>query len=288
MSFKGGQMSKSVSILIPTRRAFEAIELTLESILMRTWYDNFRIIVCDNSRRQGEGNRYEYLKQHEKNGTIRLIETEIADGSWETRPDGSWLNRYGHGENLKILLKACNTEYAMLLSSGVEILKTDWLDTLIAMLKTDKDLGAARFRPARNNFDTSWVAPCWWPNLMILNMELYRRIMRDEDWNLVRVPYDIYDRKYLFDGQPVPKNPDVEGLTVFCDTGYYLWEWLEYDNPEGYRMINLDTKPAIYQWRWEFNYYIGLDRNSHRPEHPFVQDQRVLIKNRLRILRCQS
>ena len=288
MSFKGGQMSRSVSILIPTRRAFEAIELTIESILVRTWYDNFRIIVCDNSQGEGEGNRLEYLKQHERNGTIKLIENTGGDGAWEARPDGSSLNRYGHGENLKILLKACDTEFAMLLSSGIEILETNWLDVFWAMLKTDKDLGAARFKGAGNNFNTSWVAPCWWPNLMFLNMELYRKTMRDEDWDLVRVPYENYKYKHLFDGQATPKNPDLEGLTVFCDTGYFLWERLEYDNPEGYKMVNFDTKPTWFQWDSKFNFHIGLDRNSHRPKHLFVIHERAKIKERLRVLRCQN
>lgn len=288
MSFKGGQMSKAVSVLIPTRRAFEAIELTIESILARTWYDNFRIIVCDNSHGKGEGNRLEYLKEHERNGTIRLIENEMETGMWAQKPNGMSTNKYGHGENLKILLKACETEYAMLLSSGVEILKTDWLDTLLAMLKTDKDLGTARFRPARNNFDTSWVAPVWWPNAMLLNMGLYNRIIHDEDWDLARVPYKDYKYKHLFDAQPIPINPDPEGLTVFLDTGYFLWERLEYDNPGGYRMVNFDANPCILQWRSMFGFYIGLDRNSHRPEHQFVITQRANIVERLKILRCQK
>jgi len=288
MSFNGGQMSKPVSILIPTRRAFEAIELTIESILARTWYDNFRIIVCDNSRGEGVGNRFEYLKQHARNGTIKLIESTGGDGSCEVRPDGSSLNRYGHGENLKILLRACETDDAMLLSSGVEILKTDWLDMLLARLGTDKDLGAARFKPAVNHFDTSWRAPVWWPNIMLLDMTLYRKFMAEDDWNLSRIPFDAFPYKHLFDGLEIPKNPDPGGLTVFLDTGYNLWRRLEYENPEGYRMVNLDTNPPMLEWQRMFGFYIGLDRNSHRPVHPFVVEQRASIRERLRILRCQN
>ena len=287
MNLNFGSMSKPVSILIPTRRAFEAIELTIESILARTWYDNFRIIICDNSHGEGYGNRLEYLKEHKKNGTIELIENPMETGMWEQKSDGMSTNRYGHGENLKVLLKACETDYAMLLSSGIEILKTNWLDMLLAMLKTDKDLGVARFRQARNNFETSWVAPCWWPNVMLLNMKLYRKIMRDEDWDLARVPFETYKYKHLFDGKPVPINPDPEGLTVFLDTGYFLWERLENDNSEGYRMINFDANPCILQWREIFGFYIGLDRNADRPEHQFVITQRANIRERLRILRCQ-
>jgi len=281
-------MSKSISILIPTRRAFEAIELTVESILARTWYDNFRIIVCDNSHGKGEGNRSEYLKQHERSGTIKLIENMAKDNVWEQQPNGLWQNKYGHGENLKILLKACKTDYAVLLSSGIEILKTDWLNDFLGLLKTEKDLGTARFRPARNNFETSWASPVWWPNMMFLNMELYRKFMCDDDWDLARVPYEDFPYKHLFDGQRAPNNPDPEGMMVFLDTGYNLWRRLEYDNPEGYRMNNFDTIPAVFQWRHRFNFFIGLDRNSHRPEHEFVRDQRALIKKELKALRCQN
>jgi len=287
MSFNGGQMSKAVSILIPTRQAFEAIELTVESILARTWYDNFRIIVCDNSHGEGEGNRLEYLKEHEKNGTLKLIENPMETGMWLQKPDGMSTNKYGHGENLKLLLKECKADYAMLLSSGVEILKTNWLDILLGLLQTEKDLGAARFRPARNNFETSWVAPCWWPNAMLLNMSLYRNFTRDDDWDLSKVPYESYKHKHLFDGQRPPQSPDPEGMMVFLDTGYNLWDRLEHDNPEGYRMINIDTKPATVQWQNMFGFYIGIDRNSHRPNHPFVVAQRSNIIERLKALRCQ-
>lgn len=288
MTFKGGQMSKSVSILIPTRRALEAIELTVESILVRTWYDNFRIIVCDNSHGEGFGNRLDYLKEHERNGTLKLIENPIETGMWEMRPGGISINKYGHGENLKILLRECETDYAMLLSSGVEILKTNWLDFMLGLLQTDKDMGVARFLPAVNHFDTCWKAPCWWPNVMLLNMSIYRRIMSDDDWDLSRIPYENYEYKHLFNGQSPPGNPDPEGLMVFLDTGYNLWRKLEYDNLEGYRMINLDTDPVSIPWRSIFGFFIGIDRNSHRPEHPFVVTQRANIREKLRILRCQS
>lgn len=288
MSFTGGQMSKSVSILIPTRRAFEAIELTIESVLMRTWYDNFRIIVCDNSCGEGEGNRLEYLKRHERNGTIKLIENISEEAKWKLEAGGLWRNNYGHGENLKILLKACDTDYAMLLSSGIEVMKTDWLDAFMATLKTEKDLGIARFRPARMDSDDVWAAPCWWPNLMLLNMRLYRKIMLDRDWSLARIAYEDYKHKCLFNKKPIPTKSGSDRLMIWLDTGYFLWERLEYDNPEGYRIINFDTDPAKFQWVHLFGYYIGLDRNSHRPEHPFVVSQRAKIQKRLRILKCQN
>ena len=280
-------MSKGISILIPTRRSFEGIELTIESVLARTWYDNFRIIVCDNSQRKGEGNRYEYLKQHERSGTIKLIENSGGTGVWKLTPGGLWRNDYGHGSNLNILLKACKMDYAVLLSSGIEVLKTNWIETLMDIIKTDNDLGAARYRAA-TGLEDSWMAPCWWPNLMILNMKLYRKIMDDSDWDLGRIAMSDYQYKYLFDNAKAPEKFDPEGEMIFLDTGYNLWKKLEFDNPKGYKMINYDTVPAKYQWRHEFNFHIGLDRNSHRPEHEFVRTQRVLIKERLRILRCQN
>jgi hypothetical protein len=186
------------------------------------------------------------------------------------------------------LLKACETDYAMLLSSGIEILKTNWLDVFLALLRDDKDLGAARFLKPVNHFDTCYKAPAWWPNIMILNMTIYRQIMSDDDWDLSRISYERYEHKHLFDGLPAPKNPDPEGITVFLDTGYNLWKKLEYNNPHGYRMINFDQVPNILQWQSLFGFYLGLDRNSYRPEHDFVVIQRANIRERLKILRCQS
>lgn len=266
---------KSCSILIPTRWAFEAIELTVESILKRTNYPDYKIIVCDNSSGKGDASRLDYLKALEVSGHIKLIENVI-----KPLPDGRI--PYGHGENLKVLLKACNTPLAMLFSSGCEVKRLDWLTLLVDLLETDKDLGVAKVRKAENHFNNCWAANRYIPNWLLLNMDIYRKLGNpDEDWSLIRVPYDDYSHKEVFDGLAPPVHPDPVPLQVFLDTGWRLWDRVQYENPEGYRMVEM---PFYFPWRI-INFYGGLDRNHSRPDHPYVIKTRKQIQERLKLLR---
>lgn len=266
---------KSCSILVPNRWTEDAICLTIESILKRTNYPNYKIVVCDNSEGKGEASRLSYLKEQQRRDNIELIENIIRRNSDGKMP-------YGHGENLKVLLKYCDTPLAMLFSSGSEVKRTDWLTSLIGLLETDNDLGMAKTRKAENHFQNCWAANRYIPNWLLLNMEIYREFGNpDEDWNLSRVPYDEYEHKKVFDGLDPPKNPDPLPLHVFKDTGWRLWERVQYENSNGYRMVEM---PFYFPWRI-INFYGGMDRNAHRPDHPYVVKTRTGIQQRLELLR---
>lgn len=267
---------KPCSILIPNRWSEDAIILTVESILKRTNYPDYKIIVCDNSGGEGEANRLDYLKEQERQGNIKLIENVI-----ERDPENGKMP-YGHGENLKIMIKACDTPLAMLLSSGCEVKDANWLLELVKLLETGKDLGIAKVRDAENHFNNCWSAFRYIPNWMLLNMEIYREFGNpDEDWSLVRMPYDEYNRKGDFKGISPPSHPNPVPLQIFLDTGWRLWDRVNHENPEGYRMLEL---PFYFPWRM-ISFYGGMDRNASRPEHPYCVKTRHQIKERLEILR---
>lgn len=265
------------SILIPNRWTEDAICLTVESILKRTSYPDFKIIVCDNSGGKGDASRLSYLKEQDSLGKITLIENEI-----KRLPDGRM--PYGHGENIKALLKHCTTPLTMLLSSGCEVKNSNWLESLIEPLDIDTNIGVAKTRKAENHFNNCWAANRYIPNWMLLNMEIYREFGNpDEDWALVRVPYSDYEHKGIFDGMNMPSHPDPDPLQVFLDTGWRLWDRVHYENPEGYEMIEM---PHYFPWRI-INAFIGMDRNAHRPNHPYVVKTREQIRQRLELLRKQ-
>lgn len=268
---------KACSILVPNRWTEDAICLTVESVLRRTSYPNFKIIICDNSEGKGEANRLDYLKEQEKQGNIRLIESVIQPVNGKMP--------YGHGENIKVLLKACNTPLAMLLSSGCEAKNPDWLTQLTDLLEADKDLGAAKVRKAENHFQNCWAVNRYIPNWLLLNMEIYREFGDiDEDWNLSRVLYDEYEHKEIFEGLTHPQHPDPKPLQVFKDTGWRLWDRVQYENPKGYRMVEM---PHYYPWRF-INFFGGMDRNASRPNHEYVIKTRAGIKRNLEILRKEG
>lgn len=275
---------KSVEILIPNRYTWNAICLTIESIWTRTEYPGFRITVCDNSQApnnrscepertvlpgQDDGSRIDYLRAMAASGIIKLIE------NWD-QP-----KRYGHGENLKILLDQCSANYAFLFNSTAEIVRPDWISVLVDALKDpERDLGVARFRSGGAR-EHDYIAPTYWPNMMLLDMRLYRKHFPGHGWELRQIGFENFNRPEIFAGQAGPAKPERRPPLVFCDTGYTLWEKLEFDNPAGLRMVPL---PDNY-WNTHIIWRGGIDRNSHRPDHPHVVETLAEINRRLAALR---
>jgi hypothetical protein len=131
----------------------------------------------------------------------------------------------------------------------------------------EHDLGVARERDGGNHFDVSWITPTYWPNIMLLNMPLYRRHFADHRWELRQIGFEEFTRPEIFAGLAPPRTPERTPPLVFADTGWTLWERLHFENPVGLRMIPL---PDNY-WNTHIIWRGGIDRNSHRPEHPHVQ-----------------
>lgn len=274
-----------IDILIPTRFSWESIELTIESILKRTRGTEFQVIVADNSAavnnlacetrtrpaRSDDGNRREYLRQMRDEGMIALIEVEEQ------------ARCYGHGENLALLCDASESDYAMLLNSNTEVKRGDWLDVLLNLLSDrDKDLGVARER-AGGSREHDYICPTYWPNLMLLDMRLYREHFAGHRWTLRQVQLNEFERPELFANDPPPPAPEYDPPLVFADTGWTLWERLHYDNAAGLRILPL---PDNY-WNSYVIWRGGIDRNSHRPEHPHVQGVLAEVRQALTKLRVE-
>lgn len=272
-----------IDVLIPNRFTWNSICLTIESIIARTNpKTEYRIIVCDNSEasnnlacephtreaRNDDGNRRQYLRAMAAAGHITLIEVK------EQAP------RYGHGENLARLCDASTADLAMLFNANSEIIRPEWLDVLTGMLSNrDRDLGVARFRSGGAR-EHDFICPTYWPNMMLLDMRLYRKYFSDNRWELRQVGFEDWERPELFAGQ-YPKNPERTPPLVFADTGYTLWERLTFDNPDGLRMLPL---PDSY-WNTYIMWRGGIDRNSHRPDHDYVRQTLAEVDSRLAMLR---
>jgi hypothetical protein len=278
-------MSEPVTVCIPTRNVWDGIILTVESIHQRT-RENVEILVCDNSLAPNaraceparvvpegadDGNRRLWLRVQRNMGRIQLIEN-IDQG-----------RRYGHGENIHVMLRHVRTRYAMLFNSTSEILRSDWLDVLISTMKdSERDLGVARFR-AGGAREHDYITPTYWPNMMMLDMRLYRRYFPGHTWELRQVGAEMFERPEIFYGQPPPTNPERKPPLVFCDTGWTLYEKLHFDNPAGLRMLPL---PEDY-WRKWICWMGGIDRNSFRPQISHVVETLAEIDKRLKALRAE-
>ena len=267
-------MNKEVSILIGNCRTWESIELVIESILKRTAYKPFNIIVHNQARIRDKGNRVAYLNKMAKNGSIKLIE-----GEYRPRSDLD-----GHGKSVKNLLSVCDTELALLWVSDIEILKPEWLDMLVERIDGDDILGVADFKPGRNHFNRMWIAPRYLPDWMLLNMPLYRAIEGNDDWDLSYVPFPEWPYPEVFIGQSPPIHPDHNPPKVFRDTGWRIWEKMAKKNSRYYRFV-----PLPHNWfNIQVHHFGGIDRNSFRPEFPELQMKLTKIRERLEILRKEG
>jgi len=258
-------IQSKISILIPNRFSWDGIILTIESIRKRTNPNiKYEIIVADNSLApnnkacepswivpdgRDDGNRRDYLRSLAGDKIIQLIENTDQD------------RKYGHGENIRLMMNYVETPYAMVFNSSSEILRADWLDILLSSIRdVNKDLGVAEFHPggARNH---DFITSVYWPNMMLLNMRLYRRFYPENNWDLEIVAFEDFHRPELFTGQ-YPKNPERTPPWVFCDTGWRLWEKMAFNNPDGVRILPLPNT-VRYGGHPCIKGFGGLDRCAH-------------------------
>ena len=266
-----------VSICVPVCRSWNAICLCIESIEKKTPSPAYKILVNDQSKGLGEGNRLRYLRKLSEDGKIELYEE-----NYYARADLT-----GHGKGIKTLLEHVDTKYAFLGESDIEVIKDDWLTMLINRIENDYDtstvLGVGSFKMGGNHWDIKWIAPRYIPAWMLLNMSLYRKFEEPDDWDCSRIPYPLWPHKEIFEGLTPPQDPENDPVMVFRDTGWRLYEKLTYD--ERFKDLRIISLPSGYVGT-RILHYGGIDRNSFRGgQDPYIQKYRNRINARLALLR---
>ena len=104
-----------VSIIIPTRNGFELLRQCVESILAKTSYSNFEIIIIDNGSDDLVAIRY--LNQLNEDDRIRVIR------------DDSPFNYAALNNKAVALAKG---ELVALLNNDLEVINEDWLDEMVS------------------------------------------------------------------------------------------------------------------------------------------------------------
>ncbi len=103
-----------VSIIIPTRDCGAMLEDCIESILERTSYPNYEVLVVDNGSTEQEA--LEYLRSLESRERIRII-------------------RYPHEYNYSAInnyaARLAGGEYLVLLNNDTVVLRSDWLERML-------------------------------------------------------------------------------------------------------------------------------------------------------------
>ena len=114
-----------ISIIIPNKDHKETLKTCITSILEKTTYPNYEIIVVENNSVEKE--TFEYYKELVQEKTIRLV-------TWNGPFNYSAINNYG-------INKAANGEYYLLLNNDVEIISCDWIQEMLMFAQRD-DVGA--------------------------------------------------------------------------------------------------------------------------------------------------
>lgn len=113
-----------ISILIPNKDHVQDLKRCVSSILEKSTYDNYEIIIIENNSTSPEiFAYYEELKQHKE------VRVEIYEGEFNY----SKINNFG--------AKRADGEYLLLLNNDTEVITINWMEELL-MFAQRQDVGA--------------------------------------------------------------------------------------------------------------------------------------------------
>lgn len=113
-----------ISILIPNKDHVDDLDKCVQSILKKSTYDNYEIIIIENN--STEDSTFAYYKSLEENEKIKVV-------YWEREFNYSAINNFGASN--------ATGEYYLLLNNDVEVLTERWLEEML-MFAQRKDVGA--------------------------------------------------------------------------------------------------------------------------------------------------
>ncbi len=104
-----------VSLLVPTRDGLEVLCRCVESVLNKTTYTNYELLIIDNASQQVE--TLTYLDDIQQDARVRVL-------SWPHAFNYSAINNFAVGETQGELL--------CLLNNDVEVIAADWLNVMVS------------------------------------------------------------------------------------------------------------------------------------------------------------
>lgn len=114
-----------VSIVIPNMDHIEELKVCINSILEKTTYSNYEIVVVENNSKKEE--TFEYYKQIEQNEKVKVV----------YYPE----KQFNYSKIINFGVKNSDGEYIMQLNNDTELLTSNWLEELIGYAQR-KDIGA--------------------------------------------------------------------------------------------------------------------------------------------------
>ena len=115
VSYKLPAETPRVSIIVPNKNHEKDLRICIESILKKTTYPNYEIIIVENGSTESSVFRY-YRKLKTENSNVRLIR-------WKGGFNWSAINNYA--------VKAASGEYLLFLNNDTEIITGDWIEEML-------------------------------------------------------------------------------------------------------------------------------------------------------------
>ncbi|NLC87189.1 MAG: glycosyltransferase family 2 protein [Clostridiaceae bacterium] len=116
---------KKVSIIIPNMDHIEVLKVCINSIIEKTTYKNYEIIIVENNSKKEE--TFEYYKQIEKNEKIKIVYYEEK--------------KFNYSKIINFGVKQSTGEYIIQLNNDTELITPNWLEELVGYAQR-KDIGA--------------------------------------------------------------------------------------------------------------------------------------------------
>jgi len=111
-----------VSIIVPTQDQSQTLRNCINSILTKTTYENYEVILIENNSKEEE--TFRTYREFSSNPKIRII-------SWKKTPfNFSVINDFG--------VKHANGELFLFLNNDIEIINSDWLEILVGNALREK------------------------------------------------------------------------------------------------------------------------------------------------------
>jgi len=110
-----------VTIIIPTKDKVEVLRRCIDSILAKTTYENYTILIVDNGSRHQE--TFRYYSSFAGNKRVRIIQ-------YDKPFNFSAINNYAR--------QHCTSEYLLFLNNDTEIITPDWLEEMLGLGYQDR------------------------------------------------------------------------------------------------------------------------------------------------------
>ena len=114
-----------VSIIIPNKDEKETLKTCINSIIEKTTYNNYEIVVVENNSQTEE--IFEYYKEIEKNEKIKVIKYEEQG--------------FNYSKIINLGVKNSDGEFVVQLNNDIEVETPDWLEDMLGFASRE-DVGA--------------------------------------------------------------------------------------------------------------------------------------------------